>query len=83
MEALDAALKPPDPLNPQKNRPKRHHAMTLTPRGHSRRRILIVDDQLANISLLSTCCRTRATPVSSTLDPQEVCALHRQERRTT
>ena len=42
-------------------------------------KILIVDDQAANISLLEQLLHDDGyTQVSSTLDPQEVCALHRK-----
>ena len=41
--------------------------------------ILIVDDQVANIDLLEQLLQDEGyTQVSSTLDPQEVCALHRK-----
>ena len=44
-------------------------------------RLLIVDDQESNISLLEQLLgETGYTRVSSTMDPQEVCALHRQNR---
>jgi len=43
--------------------------------------ILIVDDQESNISLLEQLLsETGYTRVTSTLNPQEVCALHRQNR---
>ncbi len=43
--------------------------------------LLIVDDQESNISLLEQLLgETGYTRVSSTMDPQEVCALHRQNR---
>jgi PAS domain S-box-containing protein len=41
--------------------------------------ILIVDDQQVNVSLLSQMLQEAGyTAVASTLDPQEVCALHRK-----
>jgi PAS domain S-box-containing protein len=41
--------------------------------------VLIVDDQQANVSLLEqTLGEAGYTRVSSTMDPQEVCALHRK-----
>ena len=41
--------------------------------------ILIVDDQEANVTLLEQVLRESGhTNVSSTMDPQEVCALHRK-----
>jgi PAS domain S-box-containing protein len=44
-------------------------------------KILIVDDQPANVALLEeTLCRAAYTNVTSTMDPQEVCALHRKNR---
>lgn len=44
-------------------------------------RILVVDDQLANITLLEELlAQSGYTHVSSTSDPTSVCALHRQER---
>jgi PAS domain S-box-containing protein len=42
-------------------------------------RILIVDDQLANVQLLEQLLLDAGyTQVSSTMDPEEVCALHRK-----
>ena len=44
-------------------------------------RILIVDDQESNVSLLDELLRQAGyTRVSSTMKPQEVCALHRKNR---
>jgi PAS domain S-box-containing protein len=43
--------------------------------------ILIVDDQAVNVSLLEEVLRQAGyTRVASTMDPQEVCALHRKNR---
>jgi PAS domain S-box-containing protein len=43
--------------------------------------ILIVDDQPANVALLEETLRqARYTRVTSTMNPQEVCALHRKNR---
>jgi PAS domain S-box-containing protein len=43
--------------------------------------ILIVDDQAANVSLLEQMLREAGyTRVTSTMNPHEVCALHRQNR---
>jgi PAS domain S-box-containing protein len=43
--------------------------------------ILIVDDQAANVSLLEETLRQAGySRVTSTMDPQEVCALHRKHR---
>jgi PAS domain S-box-containing protein len=43
--------------------------------------ILIVDDQEANVSLLEqTLTQAGYTGVASTMDPHEVCALHRKNR---
>lgn len=43
--------------------------------------ILIVDDQESNVSLLEQMLREAGyTGVSSTMNPQEVCALHRKNR---
>ena len=43
--------------------------------------ILIVDDQEANVSLLEQMLREAGySSVASTVDPQAVCALHRQNR---
>jgi PAS domain S-box-containing protein len=43
--------------------------------------ILIVDDQESNVSLLEQMLREAGyTAVSSTMNPQEVCALHRKNR---
>ena len=53
--------------------------MTLTPQNILAARILIVDDQLANVSLLEDMLETAGyTDVTSTTDPTEVCALNRQ-----
>lgn len=44
-------------------------------------RILVVDDQPANVSLLcDMLAQAGYTRVSSTMQPQEVCALHRRHR---
>lgn len=44
-------------------------------------RILVVDDQPANIALLEeTLCQSGYAQVTSTMNPKEVCALHRQNR---
>ncbi len=44
-------------------------------------RILVVDDQEANVSLLTQLLDAAGyTCVSSTMNPQEVCALHRKHR---
>jgi PAS domain S-box-containing protein len=43
--------------------------------------ILIVDDQEANVSLLAQMLQEAGhTAVTSTMDPQQVCALHRKHR---
>src|SRR3990172_8746843 len=43
--------------------------------------ILIVDDQESNVSLLEQMLREAGyTRVASTMNPQEVCALHRKNR---
>jgi PAS domain S-box-containing protein len=43
--------------------------------------ILVVDDQPANVALLEEALRQAGyTQVSSTMDPKEVCALHRKNR---
>jgi PAS domain S-box-containing protein len=43
--------------------------------------ILIVDDQVSNVSLLEEMLREAGyISVASTMDPQEVCALHRRNR---
>jgi PAS domain S-box-containing protein len=43
--------------------------------------LLVVDDQEANVSLLTQMLHDAGyTRVSSTMDPQEVCALHRENR---
>ena len=53
--------------------------MTLTPQNILDARILIVDDQLANVSLLEDMLETAGyTQVTSTTDPTEVCALNRK-----
>jgi len=44
--------------------------------------ILIVDDQEVNVSLLEQMLSEAGyTGVASTMNPQEVCALHRKHRR--
>ncbi|MDB5957660.1 response regulator [Ramlibacter sp.] len=44
-------------------------------------KILVVDDQPANVALLEDALRQGGyTRVESTMDPQEVCALHRKNR---
>jgi PAS domain S-box-containing protein len=58
---------------------RRHH-MTLTEEDILQARILVVDDQEANIALLSQLLQEAGyTQVSSTMNPQEVCALHRRD----
>ena len=53
--------------------------MTLTPQNILDARILIVDDQLANVSLLEDMLETAGyTNVTSTTDPTDVCALNRK-----
>ena len=53
--------------------------MKVSPPDLRDAKILIVDDQAANISLLEQLLQDEGyTQVSSTLDPQEVCALHRK-----
>src|SRR5437763_1577204 len=53
--------------------------MTLTEPEILNASVPIVDDQEANVSLLEQTLREAGyTRVASTLDPQEVCALHRQ-----
>jgi PAS domain S-box-containing protein len=55
--------------------------MIITQSDILKARILIVDDQPANVSLLEqTLLQTGYLNVSSTMDPQEVCALHRRNR---
>jgi len=44
-------------------------------------RILIVDDQEANVSLLEQMLRDAGyVSIASTMDPYEVCELHRMNR---
>ncbi|MGS5086246.1 response regulator [Hydrogenophaga sp. A37] len=53
--------------------------MNLTPLERLNARILIVDDQAANVSLLETMLQEVGyTQVSSTTDPRTVCAMHRK-----
>jgi len=53
--------------------------MTLAPHEILAARILIVDDQASNVRLLERLLAdTGYTAVSATMDPQAVCALHRQ-----
>jgi PAS domain S-box-containing protein len=55
--------------------------MIVTPAEILAASILIVDDQESNVSLLEELLRQAGyTHVSSTLKPQEVCALHRKNR---
>lgn len=54
--------------------------MTLTEEDILQARILVVDDQEANIALLGQLLQEAGyTRVSSTMNPQEVCALHRRD----
>jgi PAS domain S-box-containing protein len=54
--------------------------MTLTEEDILQARILVVDDQEANIALLSQLLQEAGyTQVSSTMNPQEVCALHSRD----
>ncbi len=44
-------------------------------------RLLVVDDQVANVTMLTRMLADAGyTQVSSTTDPARVCALHRQQR---
>ena len=53
--------------------------MNLTPQERLNARILIVDDQPANVSLLEAMLQEEGyTRVSSTMDPSTVCAMHRK-----
>jgi PAS domain S-box-containing protein len=53
--------------------------MTLTEPEILNASVLIVDDQAANVSLLEQTLREAGyTRLASTMNPQEVCALHRQ-----
>jgi PAS domain S-box-containing protein len=55
--------------------------MMVTPAEILAASILIVDDQESNVSLLEELLRQAGyTHVSSTLKPQDVCALHRRDR---
>ncbi len=55
--------------------------MKVTPADIHGARILIVDDQEVNISLLDQLLREQGyTQVASTQNPHEVCALHRKNR---
>jgi PAS domain S-box-containing protein len=55
--------------------------MKLTESAIREAHILIVDDQEANVILLEQLLRERGyTRVASTMNPQEVCALHRKHR---
>ena len=55
--------------------------MTLSESDILKASILIVDDQESNISLLEQLLsETGYTGVTSTMNPQEVCALHRKNR---
>jgi adenylate cyclase len=53
----------------------------VTPSELFNSRILVVDDQAANVLLLERMLRSAGyTSVSSTMDAQQVCELHRQNR---
>ena len=53
--------------------------MNLTPQERLNARILIVDDQPANVSLLEEMLQEAGyTRVSSTMEPEQVCAMHRK-----
>jgi PAS domain S-box-containing protein len=55
--------------------------MRVTPTNIRNASILIVDDQAANIALLEQLLSEEGyTQVTSTMNPQEVCALHRKNR---
>ena len=52
--------------------------MNLTPQERLNARILIVDDQPANVSLLEEMLQGAGySRVSSTMEPEQVCAMHR------
>ena len=79
MEALDAALAFAQHGTAAAQR-EPQHAMITEP-DILNARILIVDDQEANVSLLEEMLRGAGyTNVTSTMDPQQVCALHRKHR---
>ena len=53
--------------------------MNLTPQERLNARILIVDDQPANVALLEAMLEEAGyTRVSSTMEPDKVCAMHRK-----
>jgi PAS domain S-box-containing protein len=53
--------------------------MNLTPADFLAARILVVDDQQANVELLEQMLAEEGyTDVTTTLDPQQVCALHQR-----
>jgi CheY-like chemotaxis protein len=55
--------------------------MLIAPAELFSARILVVDDQPANVSLLcDMLAQAGYNRVSSTMQPQEVCALHRKHR---
>ena len=79
MDALDVALKfAQDAVGP---RGRRGTGMMIAESDILNASILIVDDQEANVSLLEQMLREAGyTRVASTMNPHEVCALHRKNR---
>ena len=79
MDALDVALKfREDARSAHAAIEERHDARRADILNAS---ILIVDDQEANVSLLEQMLREAGyTRVASTMNPHEVCALHRKNR---
>ena len=79
MDALDVALS--FCANGSRPRSQRGTSMMITESDILNASILIVDDQEANVSLLEQLLREAGyTRVASTMNPHEVCALHRKNR---
>ena len=79
MDALDVALNFAQTASGRSS--QREPCMMIAESDILNASILIVDDQEANVSLLEQMLREAGyTHVASTMNPQEVCALHRKNR---
>ncbi len=79
MDTLDVALKFAKTKAPAHRQGEEH--MMVSAKNILDARILIVDDQESNVSLLEQLLSEAGyTSIASTMIPQEVCALHRKNR---